>query len=139
MQENRIRSEVFRMPGTAGQERPSEESAELIRSMPSTDADYLYQIGLELTHSGKFAFAIDLLTKALILRPRFPVAWYQKAVCQDHLDKREDALSSYDTCLNHDPDHAEAWFNRGMLLKKMGRHDEGNRSVKKAVDLCCGR
>lgn len=138
MLENRVRGEAFRREGTSGQDR-FVEKVEILQVTPLNDADYLYELGLELSHSGKFDFAIDLLNKALILRPHFPVAWYQKGVCQDHLDHQNDALTSYDTCLTHDPYHAEAWFNRGMLLKKMGRHDEGDRSVKKAVDLCCGR
>ena len=135
--ENKMRREVIRLPRSTGQDRLVEQ-VEIVQVSAPNDADYLYKLGLELSHSGKFDFAIDLMNKALILRPHFTVAWYQKGVCQDHLDKREDALASYDTCLTHDPYHAEAWFNRGMLLKKMGRHDEGDRSVKKAVDLCCG-
>jgi tetratricopeptide (TPR) repeat protein len=139
MPENKTRGDAFRATGSSGQERPPEERAELLRTLPQNDAQYLYELGTELSHSGKFDFAIDLLNKALILRPHFPVAWYQKGVCQDHLENRDEALRSYDTCLTHDPYHADAWFNRGMLLKKMGRHEEGDRSVKKAVDLCCGR
>jgi tetratricopeptide (TPR) repeat protein len=111
----------------------------VLRPVASSDANYLYREGLELSHSGKYGLAIDLLNKALSIRPQFPVAWYQRGVCLDQLDKREEALTSYDTCISHDPYHADAWFNRGMVLKKLGRHDEGDLSVLKALDLCCGR
>jgi tetratricopeptide (TPR) repeat protein len=139
MLENKMYGEVFRETRSSGQERSPQERAEIFRNLPQSDAQYLYELGTELSHSGKFEFAIDLLNKALILMPHFPVAWYQKGVCQDHLDNRDEALKSYDACLTHDPYHAEAWFNRGMLLKKMGMDEEGDRSVKRAVDLCCGR
>ena len=134
-----MRGEVFRIAGPSYQDRFPEEKEKILLTLPHNDAEYLYELGLELSHSGKFDFALELLNRALILRPHFPVAWYQKGVCQDHLDKRDDALKSYDTCLTHDPYYAEAWFNRGMLLKKMGQNEEGDRSVKEAVDLCCGR
>lgn len=139
MIENRMRGDVFRLTGSSDREPLPVEKAEILNTLPLRDPQYLYELGTELSHSGKYDFAIDLLNRALVLRPHFPVAWYQKAVCQDSLDKREEALTSYDSCLTHDPYHAEAWFNRGMLLKKMGRDEEGDRSVKKAVDLCCGR
>jgi tetratricopeptide (TPR) repeat protein len=139
MLENRMRGDVYRITGSSERERLPEEKAEIIRTLPQNDPQYLYELGTELSHSGRFDFAIDLLNKALVLRPHFPVAWYQRGVCQDHIDNRDEALKSYDTCLTHDPYNAEAWFNRGMLLKKMGQNEEGDRSVKKAVDLCCGR
>ena len=137
MLENKMRGEVIRLPRSFGPDR-LEEQVEIVQVTAPNDPDYLYELGLELSHSGKFDFAIDFLNKALILRPHFPVAWYQKGVCQDHLDKRDDALKSYDLCLTHDPYHAEAWFNRGMLLKGWACTRKGT-GQKKAVDLCCGR
>ena len=139
MLENRMRGEVPRQAGPSGQDRLSDAGGEILRTNPPNDADYLYELGLELSHAGKFDFAIDLLNRALVLRPKFTVALYQKGVCLNQLGRDDDALTSYDTCLRHDPDHAEAWFNRGMLLKKLGQHEEGDRSVKRAVDLCLGR
>ncbi|HMA04450.1 MAG TPA: tetratricopeptide repeat protein [Methanomicrobiales archaeon] len=137
MLDHRMPGEVFRKGESSDRDRG--DKVGVLPISPPNDADYLYEVSLELSDAGKFESAIDLLTKALILRPQFPVAWYQKGVCQVQLDKVDDALASYDTCLNHDPYHAEAWFNRGMLLKKQGQHEEGDRSVKRAIDLCLGR
>ena len=38
-----------------------------------------------------------------------------------------------------DPFHADAWFNKGMSLKRMGRENESLPCIEKAIDLYLGR
>lgn len=45
------------------------------------------------------------------------------------------ALSCYDAALKLDPDHAEAWFDRGVLLCLVKRADEAIPCLRRAVEL----
>jgi len=49
------------------------------------------------------------------------MAWHEKANCLDEMGRFEEALSCYDTAIQLDAYNAEAWFNKGLTFKKMGR------------------
>ena len=51
----------------------------------------------------------------------------------------EKALAAYNGALQIDPDAADAWFNKGITLKKMGKHSEGTRCIETAINLYIGR
>jgi len=65
--------------------------------------------------------------------------------CVEHGDLRdsegqyEKALKAYDNALRIDPADADAWFDKGLTLKKMGRSQESERCIETAIDLYCGR
>ena len=50
-------------------------------------------------------------------------------------DEYENKIKDYDRALQVDPDDADAWLNKGIILKKMGKHSEGARCIEKAIDL----
>jgi tetratricopeptide (TPR) repeat protein len=58
---------------------------------------------------------------------------------RDSQGRYEEAIDSYDKALQIDPDDADAWFNKGITLKKMGKHSEGMRSIERAINLYIGR
>ena len=49
------------------------------------------------------------------------------------------ALAAYDKALAIDPDDADAWFNKGETLMKMGNITEAARAFDRATDLYLGR
>lgn len=51
----------------------------------------------------------------------------------------EKAISAYDIALGIDPEDADALFDKGITLKKMGKHAEGNTLVSQAVNLYMAR
>jgi Flp pilus assembly protein TadD len=59
--------------------------------------------------------------------------------CQGCLGKNEDAIAAYDKALQLDPGHAEVWFNKGVLLKKIGMSREATQCIEKSMELFCGR
>ncbi len=65
--------------------------------------------------------------------------------CVQHGDLRDSqgqydkAIAAYDCALQIDPDAADAWFNKGLTLKKMGKHHEGTRCIEAAINLYVGR
>jgi tetratricopeptide (TPR) repeat protein len=65
--------------------------------------------------------------------------WVKLGNIHDSQGRYEEAIDSYDKALQIDPDDAEAWFNKGLTLKKMGKHSEGMRSIETAINLYIGR
>jgi tetratricopeptide (TPR) repeat protein len=58
---------------------------------------------------------------------------------RESLGMYEEAIASYDSALKIDPTDADAWFDKGMVLKKMGKFKESEACVETAVNLYCGR
>ncbi|NIP35301.1 MAG: tetratricopeptide repeat protein, partial [Thermoplasmata archaeon] len=44
----------------------------------------------------------------------------------------------YDKCIQLTPGNANAWYNRGALLKRMGRVEEGEEAMARARSLEMG-
>ena len=65
--------------------------------------------------------------------------------CVKHGDLRdsegqyEKAIKAYDNALRIDPEDADAWFDKGETLKKMGKPTEATRCIETAINLYCGR
>jgi len=47
----------------------------------------------------------------------------------------EKAVSAYDVALGIDPEDADAWFDKGMTLKKMGRSKDAATCIETAINL----
>jgi tetratricopeptide (TPR) repeat protein len=58
---------------------------------------------------------------------------------RDSEGQYEKAIAAYDHALQIDPSDADAWFNKGLTLKKMGKISESTTCVETAIDLYCGR
>ncbi len=57
---------------------------------------------------------------------------------RDNEGQYEKALAAYDSALRIDPEDADAWYNKGETLNKMGRHAEAAKCIATAIDLYCG-
>lgn len=103
------------------------------------EAEYLVRQAQERVMAGDHADAIHYLMKVIDKHPGYTEAYTLLGNCQECLDKNEDAIASYDKALQIDPSHADAWFNKGMSLKKMGNAKEAQQCIEKSIDLYCGR
>ncbi|WP_027403796.1 tetratricopeptide repeat protein [Aphanizomenon flos-aquae] len=56
---------------------------------------------------------------------------YLQRVRENH----EEAISSYDKAVEFKPDNHQAWYNRGISLRKLGRYEEAISSYDKAVEF----
>ena len=104
-----------------------------------TESDYLVKLAQEKAMAGDHFLAVKYLKEAIDLYPRNANAHLLLGNCQDCLEKVEDAIISYDKALWIDPENAEAWFNKGMTLKKIGNLKEATLCIEKCIDLYCGR
>jgi len=103
------------------------------------EAEYLVRQAQEKAMAGDHTSAENYLKKAIDKSPWYSEAYTLLGNCQDCLGRLEDAIASYDKALQIDAGHAEAWFNKGMSLKKLGRTKEANTCIEKSIDLYCGR
>lgn len=103
------------------------------------EAEYLVRRAQENAMVGDHSQAVNYLKKAIDRYPRYAEAYVLLGNCQECLGKPEDALAAYDKALQIDSGHADAWFNKGMVLKKAGKTSEATRCIEKSIDLYCGR
>lgn len=126
--------------GDVEKSRDLEEKMEL-HGMHSAvrEAEYLVRQAQDKAMSGDHASAVVYLKKAIDKNPRYADAYTFLGNCQDCLDNNEEAISSYDKALQIDSGNADAWFNKGMALKKIGQTKEAGQCIEKSIDLYCGR
>ena len=103
------------------------------------ESDYLVRQAQEKAMAGDHFTAVKYLKEAIEKYPRNANAHMLLGNCQDCMDKVDDAIASYDNALQMDPDNAEAWFNKGMTLKKKGQITESTQCIEKCINLYCGR
>ncbi len=58
---------------------------------------------------------------------------------RDNQGLYEKAISAYDIALGIDPEDADALFDKGITLKKMGKQAEGAKYIDQAVSLYMAR
>ena len=103
------------------------------------EAEYLVRKAQEQAMAGDHTAAVQSLKKAIGTYPAYTEAYALLGNCQECIDRLDDAVASYDKALLLDPGNAEAWFNKGMLLKKRGMNRESAQCIEKSMDLYCGR
>ena len=64
--------------------------------------------------------------------------WVKEGNNLDSKGKYDEAIAYYDKALMIDPTDADAWFDKGETLKKMGKSTEADRCVETATKLYCG-
>jgi tetratricopeptide (TPR) repeat protein len=105
----------------------------------SPKADYLLRQAREQISSGNYPEAIISLHQAISCCPDAPDAYVDLGMCHEYLEQDAEACAWYDQAIALDPYHANAWFSRGMVLKRSGQEHEGLRSIQRAIELYCSR
>lgn len=60
--------------------------------------------------------SLRFLEEVLRMLPDWALAWYDRGVALEHLERREEAIRSLERCLQLDPTYAAAWLRLGKLL-----------------------
>lgn len=93
----------------------------------------LANLGMTQVCKGQWAAAVDTLAQATQADPSHLDAWLALARCQLRLERPTEALQAYESALAIDATLAEAWSQRGSLLRDVGRHAEAARSFEHAL------
>jgi tetratricopeptide (TPR) repeat protein len=105
----------------------------------SSDSEYYFEKAVHSIHKESPEKVLEYFDRAIAANPGNAMAWNEKANFLDFLGKCEDALAAYNIALKLDPELSEAWFNKGMTLKKMGKEREGIACIDKGIEFACGR
>jgi len=103
------------------------------------EADHFYRMAVHAQQKEAPEKVLAYFDRAIAAHPGHAMAWNEKANFLDSLGRCDDALSCYEMALKLDSELSEAWFNKGLTLKKMGRESEGIACINKGIDLACGR
>jgi tetratricopeptide (TPR) repeat protein len=97
--------------------------------------DSLYLLSVICYQRGDYAQALGRIDLALEINPDNSLAWNQRGLALQRLQRFEEALASYDRALALWRDHAEALCNRGAVLHELKRFDEALASYDRALAL----
>ncbi|HTU20885.1 MAG TPA: tetratricopeptide repeat protein [Gemmataceae bacterium] len=96
-------------------------------------AEALHLFGVLHYQNGYFARAVELIGRAVALRPETAAYHANLAEAQRALDHNEEAAESCRTALRLQPNYAEAANNLGLALQALGRHAEAIEQLHAAL------
>ena len=119
------------------QQGKAEEAEGLIAAalkLNPQDGSALANYGNVLTLLGRFDEALQSYDRALTVAPDAETL-RNRAHALQSLNRPGEALASYDAALQRDPNDAQSWFKRGVLLGELGRPDESLASYDRVLAL----
>ena len=128
---------LIRAIGLQNQAQP-EAAAALFNEVLATDtqnAAALYSLTVIAMQAGDAAGALALSARGIAHNPQFAPLHYVHGAVLQALDRKEEALQSFDAALALQPDHVEALLNSGVLLRNMFRHQEALGRFNQVVTL----
>jgi predicted TPR repeat methyltransferase len=97
--------------------------------------DALHLMGVVEGQNGNFADSVELLSKAVAVKPDNAAAHNNLGNAYGSLDRHEEALASFDRALEINPEYAKALINSGQVLRFMKRPLEALERFEQAVAL----
>ena len=118
----------------AGRLADAEKIYRDVLTKDSRNADALQLLGLIEHQRGNNARAVELIRKAVTIRPRAEFL-INLAQAQKALGRTQEALESNQRAVQMAPNIPEGWNNLGSLLKDLGRAAEAADAFRKAIAL----
>lgn len=119
-QSNTELSQMFQQ-GLAIHQQGQLDMAEMIyRTILEIDSNCypaLHMLGVIAAQQRNFPKAIDLISAAITIYPADPATHFNLANALKDMGRLDDALTSYNKAISLNPDYAEAYSNRGIVLK----------------------
>ena len=95
----------------------------ILESDPN-DIDVRFNLALAHLRLRDARQAVEDLTRVLAQAPSLPEAHYQLGNAYDDMGEGELALAGYDQAIALQPGYLQAIYNKGVILAKLGRHQE---------------
>jgi tetratricopeptide (TPR) repeat protein len=103
------------------------------------EAEYLYRQAHEKVNAGEYQQALNIFHRAVTIAPYQLDSLVEIGNCYEYLNQSDKAIQYYEKVIQIDPFYAEAWFNKGMSMKKTGNEKEATLCIERAIELYCGR
>jgi len=87
----------------------------------STDPVLLHMAGLVRMHQQRFGEAAEFFSRARAADPRAALLAFSHATALQWLEQPREALAALKDAIHLKPDYAEAYFEAGNILKRLGR------------------
>jgi tetratricopeptide (TPR) repeat protein/2-polyprenyl-3-methyl-5-hydroxy-6-metoxy-1,4-benzoquinol methylase len=107
---------------------------QILKADPNQPAA-LHLLGVIAHQTGKNDIAVNLITKALAIKPDFAEAYSNLGLALQELEKLDEAVASYNKAIAIKPDYVEAHCNLGNALQTLGKFDEAVESYNKALAI----
>jgi len=90
------------------------------------EAKAYYNRGKTLQELKRFDEALGSYDTAALIHPRgYPEAWNNIGNIMQEIGRFDRALGNYNLAIRHNPDYADAYFNKSILLLLKGEYTEG--------------
>ena len=119
----------------AGKLQLAERSYKQILQADPHHADALHYLGVLASQSGNQPVAIDLIGKAIAIKPQSAVHHYHLGNALQAHGRLDEAVVAYQRAVRLNPNDAESHSNLGHTLRLLGRLDEAIASCQRAVEL----
>jgi tetratricopeptide (TPR) repeat protein len=78
--------------------------------------------------------AIENYSKAIELDPKYEKAYIARAVCYEKINFKSEAIEDYKRAMVFDPKEKSYYFEAGRLLAEMGKNQEADEMLRKALE-----
>jgi protein O-GlcNAc transferase len=119
----------------AGRLAEAEKGYRLILERVPEHADSLHLLGVIGLQTGHLEPALELVQRAVALRPDGAVYWSNLGQVLEQLARFDEAERAYRTAIELDPACAEAYNNLGRLLEARDELAEAEAHFRKAIEL----
>ncbi len=103
------------------------------------EAEYLWRQAREKVNDGECQQAMDILHRAVKIVPHHLHSLIKIGNWYEYLNQSDSAIPYYEKVIQIDPFYADAWFNKGMSIRKTGNEKEATLCIERAIELCCSR
>jgi tetratricopeptide (TPR) repeat protein len=109
-----------------------------VKPTPDTPADLAavaYSRGRKLAEESKLAEALEQFTKAILLDPKFTLAFNARGYAYFRLKRYKEAVEDLDEALKLNPYYANAYQNRSAARRALGDKSGADADLAKAKEL----
>jgi Flp pilus assembly protein TadD len=119
----------------AGQLAPAAQLYQKVLAQEEENADALHLLGLLRHQQGQHQAAVEMISRAVTLRPNVPAFHSNLAEAYRALGQCERAAGCCRMALRLWPDYPEGHSNLGLALQGLGRHAEAASAFRRALEL----
>jgi len=105
-----------------------------ILQVEPNNPDALHLLGLLAREAGEIELAIELIGKAITVKPSAPM-FYNLGITLQGNGNYDDAVENYKNAITMNPEYSEAYENLAILFQSQGQHSEAVKYYQSALTL----